>query len=153
MRSWLRCSIALALVALANGRPAPASAQEPGTIDVAFNSNAAVREHSVMVSVLKDGAIVNQSETVVPRTYQFHGLTAGLYDVRVEGDGLVTSVKRGVRVFAGQTLQLQFVLTPGQGARIVDYATGGLAREEVAARLARLDSLVADLQRAQTRRN
>ncbi len=52
----------------------------------------------------------------------------------------MTEVKRGVRVFEGRQASVEFVIRPGKGVRIVEYSTGGLAREEVATRLDRLES-------------
>jgi hypothetical protein len=106
-----------------------------------------------MVSVIKNGAVLVQNEVVLPATQEFNRLQVGTFDVRVEGDGLVTEVKRGVQVMSGQGLDLHFVMRLGQGVHTVEYATGGLSREEVAAHLQRLDSAVAALQRATERRN
>jgi len=52
-----------------------------------------------------------------------------------------------VHVFAGKDGSLMFVMRSGKGAHMVEYATGGLSREEVAARLAKLESAVAQLQK------
>ena len=133
--------LALAACVVTNG------AAQTGTLQANFNADAAVRGRPVMVSVLRNGTVIQQSETVLPSAKSVDGLALGAYDVRVEGDGLVTEVKRGVQVNAQNRLELHFVMRPGQGVHIVEYATGGLAREEVAARLARLDSVVAVLQR------
>ena len=124
------------------------AAAQTGSLQANFNADAPVRGRPVMVSVIQGGAVVAQSETVLPSAHSFSDLPFGTYDVRVEGDGLITEVKRGVQVGEHNRLELHFVMRPGQGAHIVAYATGGLSREEVAARLARLDSAVAALQRA-----
>ena len=129
------------------------TAQTKGALQANFNADAAVRGRPVMVSVIRDGSVIQQSETVLPSAKSVDQLPLGAYDVRVEGDGLMTEVKRGVQVNADNRLELHFVMRPGQGVHIVEYATGGLAREEVAARLARLDSAVAALQRASGRGN
>ena len=44
-----------------------------------------------------------------------------------------------------RNLTLQFVLRPGEGAHVIEFAEGGLAREEVAARIAALEAEVARL--------
>lgn len=80
---------------------------------------------------------------VLDNTQGLYELPPGLYDVRAEGQGAVTEVKRGVHVFAGQDLNVNFVMHAGTGLRTVEYATGGLSREEVAARLAKLEAAVA----------
>lgn len=124
------------------------AAAQTGSMQANFNADASVRGRPVMVSVIQNGAVLTQSETVLPSARSFSGLALGAYDVRVEGDGLVTEVRRGVQVGELNRLELHFVMRLGQGAHVVEYATGGLSREEVAARLARLDSAVAALQRA-----
>jgi hypothetical protein len=144
MNARYRSTLAGLTIALAT--PALASAQT-GSLQVNFNATAAVREHAVMVSVIRNGAIVVQTETVIPASKSFTGLALGTYDVRVEGDGLVTEVKRGVLVTERDRLDLRYIMRTGKGVHIVEYATGGLSREEVAAHLARLDSSVAALQR------
>jgi hypothetical protein len=105
-----------------------------------------------MISAMKNGSIVRQYEIVVWPGAQVNkildDLAEGTYDVRIEGDGMVTEEKHGVRVFAGKDGSLMFVVHSGKGAHIVEYATGGLSREEVATRLAKLESAVAQLQRA-----
>ena len=72
----------------------------------------------------------------------------GQYDVRVEGEGFVTETKRGVQLASRQNLTLQFVLRPGEGAHVVEFAEGGLAREEVAARIVALEAELAKLRGA-----
>jgi hypothetical protein len=127
----------------------PMVAQETSSIQVNFAAAAAaIRQQPVMVSVLQDGSVIVQTETVVPASRSFTGLRIGTYDVRVEGAGIVTEVKRSVQVTTGHRLELDFALRSGQGARVTEYATGGLSREEVATRLQRLEATVAELQRA-----
>jgi len=103
----------------------------------------------VMISVLRDGAVVKQQEVEVSGLPPNFTLPVGVYDLRVEGDGIVTLVKRGVHVTAKDSTKVIAPLRPGQGVRTVEYATGGLAREEVAARLAKLEAAVAQIQKAQ----
>jgi hypothetical protein len=111
-------------------------------------SDNAIAGRPVMVSFIGDGAIVYQGETTTtenPNTVSVgEDLTSGVYDVRVEGDGIVTEMKRGVTL-AGSNMTLNFVVRPGQGAHVVEYAAGGLPREEVAERLAALEAEVAAL--------
>lgn len=106
----------------------------------------------VMISVLGDGAVVKQQEVEVSGLPPNFTLPVGVYDVRVEGAGIVTVVKRGVHVTAKASTKVIAPMRPGQGVRIVEYATGGLAREEVAARLAKLEAAVAQMQKAQQAR-
>ena len=145
------CAVAFATMALSLGMAPAAYTQEVGRISVSLRAPAALEEVPKLVSVIQDGVVVRQQETL--RGRGLDGLPPGLYDVRAEGAGMITEVKRGVHVFGGQNLELIFALQAGQGVHIVEYATGGLSREEIAARLARLDSAVAALQRAVQARN
>jgi hypothetical protein len=132
-----------------------AFAQErPGRLNVALRvADNTVRDRPVMVSAIGNGRVVTQYEVLlVQLPNEAHvlldSLPTGQYDVRVEGDGVVTEVKRGVEVFSGRDGSLIAIVRPGQGAHIVEYATGGLAREEVAARIAKLEAAVAELEKA-----
>lgn len=101
-----------------------------------------------MVSVIKDGAVAKQKEVHVNSSASFT-LPAGLYDVRLEGDGMQTLVKRGIHVNEGdRTNIIGGPMRVGAGVKTIEYAPGGLSREEVAARLAKLEAAVADLQKA-----
>jgi len=106
----------------------------------------------VMISVLRDGTVVKQSEVGVSGLPPNFTLPVGVYDVRVEGDGMVTMNKRGVHVTADDSTKVIVPMRLGQGVRVVEYATGGLAREEVASRLAKLEAAVAQLQKGQQAR-
>jgi hypothetical protein len=128
---------------------APGQAQDKATMyATVLVSDNAIAGRPVMVSFIGDGAIVYQGETTTtenPNTVSVgEDLTSGVYDVRVEGDGIVTEMKRGVTL-AGSNMTLNFVVRPGQGAHVVEYAAGGLPREEVAERLAALEAEVAAL--------
>ena len=105
-----------------------------------------------MVSYLLNGQLVFQTEVMLTKgfakTYNSKQLTPGVYDVRVEAEGLVTEAKRGVRVLTDGSHTVNFVVRPGKGMHVVEYATGGLAREEVATRLGALEAAMAKLQPA-----
>ena len=127
---------------------------QSGRLNVSVRmSDAALKNHPVMISAIAHGAIVRQYEALLEGSVGngankiLDELPAGIYNVRVEGDGVVTEEKHGVQVFAGKDGSLIFVVRPGKGAHIVEYATGGLSREEVAARLAKLEAAVAQLQK------
>ena len=134
--------------------PALVHAQETATIYAVLHaSDDQLAGMPAMVTFLRDGAIVFQGETVLTRSPNTVSVGAqsqpfGQYDVRVEGEGFVTETKRGVQLASRQNLTLQFVLRPGEGAHVVEFAEGGLAREEVAARIAALEAEVAELRSA-----
>jgi len=126
---------------------------QPGRLNIAAQtSDPLLKDHPAMISAIGQGSIVRQYEVVLQPGGQAHkildDLAEGTYDVRIEGDGMVTEEKHGVHVFAGKDGSLMFVMRSGKGAHMVEYATGGLSREEVAARLAKLESAVAQLQKA-----
>jgi hypothetical protein len=139
--AWL---IALGLVLW---QPHPVAAQS-GWITVRPRSDAeSLGGKAVMVSVIRDGTIAHQSEVTVRSSESFK-LDPGVYDVRVEGDGIVTLVKRGITVTAGNTAEvIGGPLVVGEGAHIVEYATTGFTREELAERLTRLEAAMARVQK------
>jgi len=108
----------------------------------------ALSEIPMMVSVIKDGAVIKQAERITNSNVGFE-LPPGLYDLRLEGDGMVTLVKRGLHVKAGErTDVIGGPMRAGSGARIVEYAATGLTREEMAARIGKLEAAVTELQKA-----
>jgi hypothetical protein len=112
------------------------------------SSYQALKELPVMVSVIKEGAIVKQREVQFNSNATFP-VPAGLYDVRLEGDGMQTLVKRGIHVNEGErTNIIGGPMRVGAGVKTIEYATGGLSREEIAARLAKIEAAVAELQKA-----
>ncbi|MGH7572559.1 MAG: hypothetical protein ACREMK_12060 [Gemmatimonadota bacterium] len=131
--------------------PAVGLAQEKATIYASILvSDNALAGRPVMVSCIRDGAIAFQEETITTQSPSevsvgCQDMTVGSYDIRVEGDGIITEMKRGVTLASSKNMTLKFVVRPGQGAHVVEYAAGGLAREEVAERLAALEAEVAAL--------
>lgn len=110
------------------------------------STNAALKSRPAMVSIVKGGEVVAQKEQPIGGYVSFD-VPVGVYDVRAEGDGVVTEVKRGVQVFDRKDTTLYFDLKAGQGARIIEYAIGGITREEVATRLNKLDAEVAEIKK------
>jgi hypothetical protein len=144
---------ALLTAALALRAPHPAVAQHREgdsltvRVGVADDSFLALSGRPVMVSVIREGQVVAQKESNLNSTAGF-AVSPGLYDVRMEGDGMVTLVKRGIHVFDNQTMQaIEGPMRAGLGAHIVEYAPGGLSREEVAARIAKLEAEVVALRK------
>ena len=99
-----RASFALlALVALVSGLSAvPVHAQEKATIYASvLVSDNSLAGRPVMVSFIRDGGIFFQEETITTESPNVVSVGSqdspvGVYDVRVEGDGIVTEMKRGV---------------------------------------------------------
>jgi hypothetical protein len=134
--------------------PSVIAAQETASIYAVLHaSDDQLAGMPAMVTFLRDGAVVFQGETVLARGPNTVSVGAqsqpfGQYDVRVEGEGFVTETKRGVQLASTQNLSLQFVLRPGDGAHVVEFAEGGLAREEVAHRLSALEAEIAEIRGA-----
>src|SRR5918912_3050950 len=74
-------------------------------VTVADDSYQALKGRPVMVSVIKDGEIVKQTETGLNSAVHF-SLPVGLYDLRFEGDGMQTLVKRGVHIIQGEKAEI-----------------------------------------------
>lgn len=148
--------VLLLVLAAGSSKPRLALAQKGSTnLDVRTSlldaSYQALKELPVMVSVISDGAVVHQREVHFNSSATFT-LPAGLYDVRLEGDGMQTLVKRGIQVNEGDvTHVVGGPMRVGTGVKTIEFATGGLSREEVAARLAKLETAVADLQKTRSK--
>ena len=127
----------------------PAAAQESGIsvrISVASDSYEALSGIPIMVSVLRDGTILQQSERTYNNGLDFE-VPPGVYDLRLEAGGAVTEVKRGITVTEGQWVQLiGGPMRAGEGLHVVEYATGGMTREELAVRLIRLEETMTSVQ-------
>lgn len=100
---------------------APAFAQDAvGSLTVFVNPDPkdrsnALDERPTMVSVLQDGKVIMQSEIGVGHAYQIGRLASGQYDIRCEGDGMVSVIRRGVFVTAQHTTEVRPIMRPGQG--------------------------------------
>lgn len=149
LRAVLVAAMALCLVAGAAGG---ARAEEYGRLFVLVKAvdRSLVDQVGMVSAVTPDGRVAYQQERLLvapPNVVSFplEELAPGIWDVRFEGAGLVTEVKKGVHVFAGRDGHLELVARPGTGVHIVEYAVAGLSREEVAARLAALEGSLARL--------
>jgi hypothetical protein len=117
----LTCILIAATAAITGiHRPASAQATE-GAIkvdpfpDPADPASKALRERIVMISVLKDGSVVKQREVGVSDLPPSWSLPVGIYDVRVEGDGMVAVTKRGVHVTPNDGTDVRVPMRAGQG--------------------------------------
>lgn len=101
----------------------------------------------MMVSLIEEGRVIKQSEYYPTGVIQvMQDIPPGQYEVRAEAEGAKTTVKRGIRVNPGQQTELQIQMTEGQGVRVIEYGSGGMSWEELAARLEKLEATVAELQ-------
>lgn len=153
MNSFLRCGLFIAFVLV----PVSYGAEEKGRVDVIYRPfEAALAQGTYTISFIRDGKIVLQDEkppncpegkcrATIWSADKGYLLAPGSYDVRVEGVGAITVVKNGVAVNPLETRELTFDLKPGQGVRIIEYATGGLAREEIAVRIKQLEAAIQEL--------
>lgn len=153
--SWIVMAGALAAIVIAGNPRQPAYAapqRDQSAIDVrtglAEDSYQKLKELPVMISAIRDGQIVKQREVSFNSSARFP-LPPGLYDIRLEGDGMQTLVKRGIHVNEGETTNvIGGPMRVGTGVKVIEYAVGGLSREEIAARLGKLETALADLQKA-----
>jgi hypothetical protein len=139
-------SVLLLAAGFALWHPRPVSGQSL-TVQVRAASGEALEGTPVMISVIQDGVIVTQTEVWVGNNGSFWP-DPGVYDVRLEGEGVVTLVKRGVTITAEQQTLIGGPLRAGEGLHIVEYATGGFTREELAERLMRLEAAMTSVQEA-----
>src|SRR5947207_1355760 len=101
----------------------------------------------VMVSFIARGAVVQQGEIELGSLKIFEKLPAGPYEVRAEGDGLVSLVKRGVAVTDRGDTDLRFPMRAGKGVRVIEYGVRKAPWEELDARLKRLERAVEELKK------
>jgi hypothetical protein len=101
----------------------------------------------VMVSCIRAGNVFDANETDgYWHACRFEGgLPPGTYEVRVEGEGVVTEMKRGILVTSGNRMHVTFDMKAGKGVHIVEYATGPLPREEITSRLSAVEAALAKL--------
>ena len=70
---------------------------------------------------MQHGAVVRQTEWIPNGTLYFEELPVGVYDVRVEGVGIIAVVKRGMTVTPNRTTVDIVPLQSGNGVRVVEY--------------------------------
>ena len=104
-------------------------AQQTGTLQVDpqldrsdGQDSSTLRTRVVMVSVLKDGAVVKQKETGMSDVPVNFTLPVGAFDVRVEGDGVTTVIKRGIHVTAGDSTNVLPSMRSGAGVCDCKYS-------------------------------
>ena len=125
----IACGLLLVLITIAAVRePSAALAQKnTGNLQVdpqpdREDTSKSLRTRVVMVSVLKDGAVVKQKEVGMSDVPVNFTLPVGVYDVRVEGDEVTTVFKRGVHVTPGDSTNLLPAMRSGQGVCECKYS-------------------------------
>ena len=86
------------------------------------DTSKSLRTRVVMVSVLKDSAVVKQKEVGMSDVPVNFTLPVGVYDVRVEGDEVTTVFKRGVHVTADDSTNVLPQMRSGQGVCECKYS-------------------------------
>lgn len=112
------------------GNPSSVFAQrETGTLQVDPQVDSADPNRSkslstrvVMISVLKEGAVVKQKETGMSDVPVNFTLPLGVYDVRVEGEEVTSVTRRGVHVTAGDTTRVLPAMRSGPGVCDCKYS-------------------------------
>jgi hypothetical protein len=102
-----------------------------------------LKQQLVMVYLIHDGKVVKSTETRTNTEYnpvQWGVLPIGIYEVKIEGEGAETFVKRGIILTHNNTTQVTFPLKAGQGIHIIEYPTGAVSKDDIATRLAKLEA-------------
>ena len=108
--------------AVAGGQLSPTFAQrgtgnlqvdpQPDSSDPAA---AGITKRVVMVSVMKDQTVIKQKEVGMSDLPLNFTLPVGVYDVRIEGDGVATTWKRDVHVTADDSTNILPTIRSGAG--------------------------------------
>jgi hypothetical protein len=141
-------AVIIAVGLLRGSQPAYAvGQQEKGQLYVNVSLPEGTRSRPLLVTVIKDGRIVAQNESN-PKEWALSGqFPIGLYEVRVEGEGVQTLVKRGYNVVVGPATTVECPVHEGQGVKVVEYASSPMTRDEIAGRLAHLETAVEELRK------
>ena len=112
-------------------------------------SETSIRGRSALVSLVLDGKVVKQTEEDVSGPGNtFDDVPAGAYEIRVEGAGLRTLVKRNLTAVSGEEHRLQLDMVPGPGTTVIQYAgAGSMTQDEIAARFAKAEAEIAALKK------
>ena len=136
----------VAVTSLIRTQPAYAQQQPTGDLSVWLQPS---QPGTFMVTVVgQDGSIKGQKEGVCCSmnlaVLERFSIAPGIYDVRFEGDGFTTLVKRGIAVVAGTSTDINSQMVKGQGVHVVEYATA-ISGSDFMARLIRLEKAIAEL--------
>ncbi len=117
----LTCALIAAAAVIADAYYSASAQTADGSIkidpipDPADDSSKSIRSRIVMISILKDGSVLKQKEIGISDIPASWRLPVGVYDVRVEGDGVMTVSKSGIHITPKESTDLQVPMRPGQG--------------------------------------
>ncbi|MCI0457621.1 MAG: carboxypeptidase-like regulatory domain-containing protein [Gemmataceae bacterium] len=109
----------------------------------------------ILVSLISDGKLVSQREVAITRpsggywvqVHSFRQIPTGRYDVKFEGEGVETVVRKGLQVLADKTVTVYGDLKAGKGTRVIEYGKEGDPLADIRARLKKLEAAVEALQK------
>lgn len=135
-----------------DSRLARAQAGDQGKICIwTRTEDPSLKSNLVMMYLMRNGKVIKsgevQDDNGITDPLIWGNLAVGIYDVKEEGEGVGTIVKRGVIVSSGSNTDLKFLMKAGKGVHVVDYPTGAASADDVATRLAKLEAAVKELQR------
>lgn len=106
----------------------------------------------VLVSLLRDGKLVRQTELTIDRwsdtVAPFRDLPFGTYTVKFEAPGIQTVVKKGLVVSATSAPIVIADLKAGKGVRQIEYGVEGDPTAALKARVRQLEAELAALRKA-----
>ncbi|MBY0524065.1 MAG: carboxypeptidase-like regulatory domain-containing protein [Gemmataceae bacterium] len=119
--------------------------------DKAFNqAQLKLVKRPVLVSLLADGKVLRQKEVEVERysgwVFVWDELAPGTYDVKFEGEGIETTVKKGFVVNPGRSVRVMGDLKAGSGTRVIEYNKNDL--KSLQERLEKLEAELEALRKA-----
>ena len=135
MRKWvpvLAVLVVLSAIALLTVMAsAQAQKKATGTLHIVASLGqevaAAVKGKSIVVTLLQDGKPVAQTD-LLWGYYNNWNVETGIYELRGEGEGAQTIVRRGIFVGEGRTTDVQLNGEPGTGCKVITYGTAELGR-------------------------
>ena len=139
MRKWVpilgvlvAVSAVVFLAASASGQAAKKPVGQVGVLSQLDEEALPELKGKVMTMTLfLDGKPVRQTDDTWNNEYgyeAFWSVPPGIYDLRVEGEGAQTIVKRGILVVEDEKNEVKVAGEPGSGCKVVTYGTAELGR-------------------------
>ncbi len=95
--------------------------------DKAFNQEQRkLADRPVLVSITVNGKLFAQRELQVQSSntvYDFDGVPPGTCDIKFEGEGMQTVIKRGLQILPDTTNRVIADLRIGRGVKVIEYGT------------------------------